>query len=237
MQSKLERDVRLLKLYAAGATLLCAMFSLTAFTYQQNTRQKFEEIDVERINIVEKDGKLRMVISNRERQHPGVIDGKVMSRPDGRPPGMIFFNHQGNEAGGLLFDENGGNGHFLQLTFDKSRQDQTLGLRHLESDNGQYFAGLQIWDRPHTSLADFITKYEAVQKMPSGPDKDAAMKELGPEGFSPERVTIGKLRDKSATIVLSDGRGRPRIRMSVAENGNPALAFLDETGKVTHTLP
>jgi len=237
MQSKLERDVRFLKLYAAGTTLLCAAFSLTAFTYQENKRQKFEEIDVERINVVEKDGKLRMVISNRERQHPGVVDGKVMSRPNGRPPGMIFFNHQGNEAGGLIFDENGGNGHFLQLTFDKSRQDQTLGLRHLESDNGQYFAGLQIWDRPHTSLADFITKYETVQKMPAGADKDVAMKELGREGFSPERVTIGKLRDKSATIVLADGRGRPRIRMSVAEDGNPTLAFLDETGKVTLTLP
>jgi hypothetical protein len=118
---------------------------------------------------------------------------------------MIFFNHQGNEAGGLVFDENGGNGHFLELTFDKSRQDQTLGLRHLESDNGQYFAGLQIWDRPHNSLADYITRSET-----------------------------GKLRDKSATIVLSDGQGKPRIRMSGEDTGNP---FLDETGKVTYRLP
>jgi hypothetical protein len=237
MDTKVERDVRFLKIYAAVTSLLCAVFLLEGFAYQENRKQKFEEIDVERINIVEKDGRLRMVISNRERQHPGVVDGKVMPRPSGRPPGMIFFNHQGNEAGGLIFDENGGNGHFLQLTFDKSRQDQTLGLRHLESDNGQYFAGLQIWDRPHTSLADFVTRYEAVQKRPNGPDKDAAMKELGREGFSPERVTVGKLRDKTATIVLSDGQGRPRIRMAVAENGDPILAFLDETGKITYRLP
>ena len=237
MQNKLERDIRFLKLYAAAATLFCAVFLLSAFRFQDNRKQKFEEIDVERINIVEKDGKLRMVISNRERQHPGVVDGKVMSRPNGRPPGMIFFNHQGNEAGGLIFDENGGNGHVLQLTFDKSRQDQTLGLRHLESDNGQYFAGLEIWDRPNNSLADFVTKYEAVQKMPNGTEKDAATRELGREQFSPERLTIGKMRDKSATIVLADGRGRPRIRMSVAEDGNPILAFLDETGKITYQLP
>jgi hypothetical protein len=131
-----------------------------------------------------------------------------MPRPNGRPAGMIFFNHQGNEAGGLVFDENGGNGHFLELTFDKSRQDQTLGLRHLESDNGQYFAGLQIWDRPHNSLADYITRSET-----------------------------GKLRDKSATIVLSDGQGKPRIRMSGEDTGNPRLEFLDETGKVTYRLP
>src|SRR5437868_14958138 len=126
MGTKLERDVRLLKAYAIMTTLLLVVMAFAGFR-QANQKTKFTEIDVERINIVEKDGKLRMVISNRERQHPGVVDGKVMPRPNGRPPGMIFFNHRGDEAGGLIFDENGGNGHFLSLTFDKSRQDQTLG--------------------------------------------------------------------------------------------------------------
>jgi hypothetical protein len=114
---------------------------------------------------------------------------------------------------------------------------QTLGLRHLESDNGQYFAGLQIWDRPHNSLADYITRSETIQKMPNGSEKDAAMKELGRTYFSPERITVGKLRDKSATIVLSDGQGKPRIRMSVEDTGNRRLEFLDQTGKVTYRLP
>jgi len=81
------------------------VFVLSAFA--QARRQKFDEIDVERINIVEKDGKLRIVISNRERQHPGIIDGKLIPRPNGRAPGMIFFNHKGDESGGLIFDENG----------------------------------------------------------------------------------------------------------------------------------
>ena len=89
MVDKLERDVRFLKIYAAIATLVCTALLLSAFTFQQPTRQKFEEIDVERINIVEKDGKLRMVISNRERQHPGVVDGKIMPRSNGRPAGML----------------------------------------------------------------------------------------------------------------------------------------------------
>ena len=57
----------------------------------QNKNQKFAEIDVERINIVEKDGKFRMVISNKERQHPGIIDGKTLPREEGRPAGMLFF--------------------------------------------------------------------------------------------------------------------------------------------------
>ena len=150
---------------------------------------------------------------------------------------MIFFNHRGDEAGGLVFDENGGKGHFLSLTFDKSRQDQTIGLQHLEGDNGQYYAGLTIWERPNTSLADFLTKSEAIQQMPDSPDKNAARRALRQEGFAPERISIGKNRDKSATIVLSDANGKPRIRLSVEETGNPKLDFLDESGRITYTLP
>ena len=36
-------------------------------------------------------GTLRMVISNKDRQHPGVMDGRTLNRP--RPEaGLIFFN-------------------------------------------------------------------------------------------------------------------------------------------------
>lgn len=237
METKLEKEVRFLKIYATVATLVCVVFLLSAFALQ-NKKQKFEEIDVERINIVEKDGKLRMVISNRERQHPGMVDGKLMPRENGRPPGLIFFNHRGDECGGLVFDENGGKGHFVSLTFDKSRQDQTVGIQHLESDNGQYFAGLKIWDRPDSSLADLVTKYEAIKKMPDEAAKNAAIKELSDKGeFGAERITIGKLRNKSAMIALYDAKGKPRIRISVDATGNPKLDFLDETGKVTYSLP
>ena len=201
MQTKLERDVRFLKIYAGVATLCCVVFVLSAFA--QARRQKFDEIDVERINIVEKDGKLRMVISNRERQHPGIIDGKLIPRPNGRAPGMIFFNHKGDESGGLIFDENGDDGQFESLTFDKMRQDQTVGIQHLESEDGSYFAGMRVWDRPSGA----------------------------------QRITAGRLRDKSATIALSDPNGKVRLRISVDGAGNPKMDFLDETGKVTYSLP
>ena len=88
METKLEREVRFLKAYVVGGTLLGVVLVLTAFTLQ-STRQKFGEIDVERINIVEKDGKLRMVISNEERQHPGIVNGKIIKRTGPRPPGFF----------------------------------------------------------------------------------------------------------------------------------------------------
>lgn len=235
--AKLRREVWFLKMYASAGTLAWVALFCMAFASQERN-PKFEEIDVERINIVEADGSLRMVISNRQRQHPGIVDGKLMPREHGRPPGMIFFNHLGDECGGLIFDENGGKGHFVSLTMDKSRQDQTIGMQHLESDNGDYFAGLTIWDRPHTSLADSNAEYEAIRKMPDEADRKAAfsaMRERGEFGF--DRVTIAKLRNKTAMISLSDPKGRPRIRLSVDPAGDPKLEFLDEQGLVFLTLP
>src|SRR5947199_8570387 len=107
METRIEKEVRGLKIYAAIATLACAVFCISAFVLQTK-KQKFEEIDVERINLVEKDGKLRMVISNEERQHTGIVTGKIIPRNGQRPPGMILFNHSGGDMGGSIFGANGG---------------------------------------------------------------------------------------------------------------------------------
>ena len=76
MDTKLRRDVRFLKLYAACSTAAFAVLALAAFRQPKAANTKFEEIDVERINVVEKDGKLRLVISNRERSPGPIAYGK-----------------------------------------------------------------------------------------------------------------------------------------------------------------
>ena len=237
METKLEREVRFLKIYAVVATLACAVFVLTAFTFQTRN-QKFEEIDVERINIVEKDGKLKMVISNGERQHPGSIDGKMLSRK--RPPGMLFFNDQGDECGGLSFNgtqKDGKGSASALLAFDRFRQDQTVGIQYGES-NGQYYAGLRVWDRPDTSLGPVIDKLFEIEKMKDGPEKTAAMEKLREmAGRAPERVMIGRDREQAAVVRLSDTKGKARIKLSVDVAGAPKLEFMDETGKVIYSLP
>jgi len=174
METKLEKEVRFLKIYALVATLFCAVFLLSAFTFQ-NKKQKFEEIDVERINVLDKDGKLRMVIAGKDRQHPGVVDGKTAER-ERKTAGILFFNHLGDECGGLIFDENGGNGHFVSLTYDKVRHSETMRLQHLEGDNGQYSAGLEIWERANVRFNESKAKAEKIQKMPEGAEKQAAIK-------------------------------------------------------------
>lgn len=237
MESKLERDVRFLKIYAAVATLFCAALLLSAFTVH-GKRQKFEEIDVERINIVEKDGRLRMVISNEERQHPGIINGKIIKRDGPRPPGMIFFNQLGDEMGGFIFGENGGKGHFGSLTFDKVRNDQAVGFRYLESDSGEYQAGLEVWQQPNLPSDILASHWEAAKKIPDEAARKAAMQALiDKDEATQQRLFLGKRRDNSAVLVMSDIKGKPRIRMQVLPDGTPKLEFLDDAGKVVYSLP
>jgi len=237
MENKLEKEVRFLKIYAVIATLFCAVFLLTAFD-AQSKKQKFEEIDVERINIVEKDGKLRIVISNQERQHPGIANGKIIKREHPRPPGMIFFNHLGDEMGGLIFGDNGGNGHFGSLTWDKVKGDQTIGFRHLESDNGTYQTGLEMWQQPNIPVDVINEKLEAVNKIADETAKKAAIQAMIDKNeLARNRLFLGKRRDNSTVLIMSDIKGKPRIQLFVGADGEPKLEFLDVSGKVIQTLP
>src|SRR5687767_4893474 len=210
MTTRLEKEVRLLKVYAVVTTLLLGVLVFSAFQ-QANQKTRFTEIDVERINIIEKDGSLKMVISNGERQHPGIIDGKMLSRK--RPPGMLFFNEKGDECGGLSFDGDQKDGKASAgglLAFDRFRQDQTVGIQYGEG-NGQYHAGLRVWDRPDTSLGLVIDKLAAIEKMSEGPAKTAAMRELRETAGGAERVMVGRDREQAAVVRLADAKGRPRI--------------------------
>ena len=236
METKIEKEVRYLKIYAVVSTLFFAVFLLSAFAV--GSKKKFEEIDVERINVVEKDGKLKMVISNKERQHPGIMDGKVWDERKGeRPAGMLFFSEKGDEIGGLIFDGDTGKGQGGSLTFDKFRGDQTIQLTHQEDKDGNYFAGLRMNDE-NISLPDRLSKIEEIKKLPTKELQDAAKQKMRENGeFLVNRLFIGKAWNKRSLIQMSDAKGRMRLELSVEPNGNPKLNFLDENGKVIYSLP
>ena len=87
----MKKENFILKIYSITLTLFFGFLLMSGFQ-SSNSDQKFDEITVERINIVEPDGKLKMVISNQARQHHGIVNGKIIKRDNPRPPGMIFFN-------------------------------------------------------------------------------------------------------------------------------------------------
>src|SRR5690242_10537898 len=179
MDTKLRRDVRFLKLYAACSSAAFAVFALAAFRQPQHAKTKFEEIDVERINVVEKDGKLRLVISNRERSPGPIAYGKPFGYKGGSRPGMIFFNDEGTENGGLTFTGKRmpdgtytSSGHF---SFDQYNEDQVVYLQYLD-ENGQMRKGLTIADRAAIPILQLVAQQESIQAMPAGAKKDSAMK-------------------------------------------------------------
>lgn len=245
MDTRLHKDVRFLKIYCFAITFLLLGFvgffvvSSTSSATQQ--KQKFQEIDVERINVVEKDGKLKMIISNAERQHPGIIDGRMIS-PRPRSAGLLFFNDKGDECGGLSFSGNTGadgkgNGSGL-LAFDRFNQDQTVAITYGES-GGRYTSGLRVWDRPDRSLGPVIDEMKKIEVMKDGPEKTAAQQKLR-ETAAPgtaERAFVGRDRENAAVVRLNDATGKVRARLLVDAAGTPKLEFLDEAGKVTYSLP
>ena len=231
-----ERDLRFLKIYAALMTVVCAV--LFGSIFQNLARKKFGEINVERINVVEKDGKLKMVISNQARQHPGVMDGVTFDERKGaRPPGLIFFGENGNEIGGLVFDGSNGNGQGGSLTFDKFRGDQTIQLVHDEDKSGDYFAGVKMNDQ-NLPLIELLEKQKEIDKLPTKEAKDSAYKVLrDSKVLGTERLKIGRDRDKSSMIQLKDDAGRVRIELKVEASGTAKIEFLNELGKVIYSLP
>jgi len=237
MESKLERDVRFLKLYAVASTVICLALVTAAFR-QPSERPKFEEIDVERINIVEKDGRLRMVLSNEARQHPGIVNGKVIPRNGPRPPGILFFDQRGDEMGGLIFGENGGDGHFGSFTFDKVRNDQTIAFRHLEGDDGSYETGLAMWQQPDVPYDVVNAKIEAARGLADEAERKTALQALrDSHELTTPRLFLGKRRDDATALEMSDLDGRARFRIVVPPSGDPRLEFLDSAGSVVLNLP
>src|ERR1051326_1760002 len=92
---------RLLLVYAVILTGAVIVLVLSAASSPK--ANQFDEITVHRINVVEPDGTLRMVISNRARLPGVIVRGKEQPPSDRPQAGMIFYNDEGSENGGLIF--------------------------------------------------------------------------------------------------------------------------------------
>jgi hypothetical protein len=199
---------RFLTIYSGVLTLAFAVTVFSGFS-AENKLSTFDQINVHRINVVEPDGTLRMVISDHAKL-PGIINGGK-EQPFARPQaGMIFYNDEGSENGGLIFGghrnakgevvESGGS-----LSFDKYGANQIVQLLGVD-DKEDRFAGL--------SVTDSLT----------GTDNR-------------RRIWVGRNEDGTAVVNLMDANGKKRIQLEVKADGTPSLSFLDANGKVISQLP
>ena len=214
------------------------LLTLLTLALRGSQPERFEEIDVQRINVVESDGSLKMVITNQERFPDGVFDGRTFERTE-KYPGIVFYNSDGDESGGLTFRTlrlPDGVEANASLNFDQYKQDRTLQLFYGEYQE-QRTAGLAIFDQPDIPLSQLIDRREALENMPDGSEKTEATEALMADSAQSRRVFIGKNLDRSATFVLSDPQGRPRLVLAVDPAGEPTLQFLDEAGETIQSLP
>ncbi|HEY8225345.1 MAG TPA: hypothetical protein VIG25_08725 [Pyrinomonadaceae bacterium] len=199
---------RFLTIYSGILTAAFAATLLSGFS-AGNKSAKFDQIDVHRINVIEADGTLRMVISNHARL-PGIIV-RGNEQPFARPQaGMLFYNDEGSENGGLIFGGRRNNkGEVVDsggsLSFDKYGANQIVQLIGVD-DKEDRFAGL--------SVTDSIT----------GTDNR-------------RRIWIGRTEDGAAAVNLMDANGRKRLVMEVKADGTASLYFLDTNGRVISQLP
>ncbi|HYU80994.1 MAG TPA: hypothetical protein VEK56_18540, partial [Vicinamibacterales bacterium] len=93
MRRSLRRQIRLLQVSVVVSSL-ALIFVAVAALGQTPAPQRIDELTVERLNVVDANGTLRLVIANKDRMHPGVMDGVTINRR--RPSaGLIFFNDEG----------------------------------------------------------------------------------------------------------------------------------------------
>ncbi|QXV64232.1 hypothetical protein INP83_14160 [Mucilaginibacter sp. 21P] len=233
MEKELLKQVKILKVYSAVLTLVVLAGIFFSFTYVAGNA-KFKVIDVERINIVEKTGQLRMVISNQERQHPGIVDGKVLPKRR-REPGMIFFNTDGDECGGLVYDGTKKSAGFA-LSIDKYQNDQIMQLQYNDdTENGKSAKsyGLRFWDRPDNFTAGQLnTKYDSLKNLHNEGVLKASMQKMREEGLvGQDRMFVGKNSDNEVGLFIKDKKGKPRIYLYIDNNNQVIFKALDEKGQ------
>jgi len=239
MRRGLRRRVRALQAYAAGSSLAVVVLASAGLAQSTGT-QRIDELTVQRLNVVDVNGTLRVVLSNKDRMHPGVIDGKTINRP--RPQaGLLFFNDVGDEVGGLLFtgqEVNGQGRANASLTLDQWKQDQTIGIQYGE-ERGQRSAGLQVWDRSDTQrLSELIDALNAANAIEDPVARPAAVK-AATAGAQPgyQRLFVGKDRNRASLVTLADAKGQARLVLKVQADGAASIEFLDADGKVVDRLP
>lgn len=224
-----------------GLLSVAVAFVLMGRAQSEQRSATFEQLTVQRLNIVEPDGKPRVIISNRA-LFPGLYWGGKEYRHHSRDTGgFLFFNSEGDEVGGMTFDARR-DGEVTSATaglmFDQYKQDQTVGLVYNEQ-NGRRTAGLRVWDRPDQSLEPIIKLSDEAARATSEAERErirAKMMEVarsfGPNG---ERLFAGKVLEDSV-VRLADKQGRPRLVLKVSGAGEPSVEFLDENGKVVRRI-
>ncbi|ALO44881.1 hypothetical protein [Pseudohongiella spirulinae] len=172
----------------------------------------FEEITVNRINLIDADGTPRMILHNAERM-PGEWERSAGA-------GFTIYAPDGQEVGGLHVE-----GDVVRFNLDQHGTNEVTSYFTHQTPFGSQ-RGLTVWDQ-----------YPGAP----GDGQRARFKELVGRDPNPREIMIPRMfsgqRFGESIVVLGDSNGNERIRLYVDGSGQPRLEFLDERGAVTFHLP
>ena len=171
--------------------------------------EAIKELIVQRIKIVEPDGTLRMVISDHSNLPGIIVRGKeeAFDRPQA---GMLFYNDEGSENGGLIFGgSKNAKGEVVNsggsLSFDRYQGNQEVQLIGV-NDKDDHFAGLRVSDsHPNTNT-------------------------------DPSRIWVGRNQNGDSQVALMDSTGKQHLILQVSAGGKSSILFLDNNGKVSKSI-
>ncbi len=240
-----KNQIRLLILSNMLCWALLLVFLLSGFV----NGDEGKVLNVERINIVNEDGTTVLAIANKQRIAAPRMDGKeypvgMIERE--HVAGMILFNEQGDEMGGLVFNSNElpdgrkyGTGH---LSFDRYRDNQVINLEHTENIRGAVKSGLTIYDR--SGNGSFGKNLDLIHEFKYDDVSDDRKKEIIREinelkkngDLGQERLFLGS-DNEVPQLTLKDESGTERLRLFIDSANEARIHFFDEDGELTHQFP
>lgn len=157
-------------------------------------------MEAEKITIKDDTGNNRIVIANTKYIPDPIVGGKTFQRAY-KPAGLIFYDKNGDERGGLAITDNEET-NLNALAFDYQNAD-AIGILAQDNKYDNYFrAGLVI------------------------NDKDLS----GKPGHNINRINL-MTENGNASLIMKDHNEVPRIVLKVDSLGTPTIQMFDENGK------
>jgi len=241
-----NRELVILRTFTVSTVVIMAIFLL--FSFKTNENKKFGTIDVERINIVEADGTIKMIITNVEQFPNGTntVNNREVTKDRKKRSGMLYFNEDGIECGGFIYDgakKENGHSSGLSLTYDQYDGDQVMQLLTTDvgkGDERRVSSALTFNDRTANVSQKETTKImEEINSITDRKLRKQKYKEYADQGLigATPRIMLGKTGSQNNGLFLFGEKGETKAMFYVDKHNNVKLEVYDDQGKVTNSWP
>jgi hypothetical protein len=236
---RLRRQMNYFRTYVIITSIL--IFALIGYGFSQSAQNNIvKNLRAEKIEIVEPDGTVKLALFNKGNLPAAIINGKKLSRQGGDESGLMFYNTEGEECGGLTYSGKGKNGigqNELSLTFDKYKQDQVVQFSYIQRENGSHTKGLTIFERPEFPINETMARIDSIRKnIKDTAEQRRILSKFSENGFFGYTRMFAGQQGQRTGVFVRDNKGRVRLEMIVNEKNEPEILFYDEKGDVNKRI-